>query len=96
MALLTREQIQKLAALSRLRLSEDEVEKYQKELSDILDYVKLLESVDVEGLTPAYQVTGLQNIMRTDNIVDYQANPADMLAGAPKNQNGYIQVGRMI
>ncbi len=96
MSELTREQILKLAKLSRLSLTEDEIAKYQKELGDILDYVKRLESVDVSGLKPTYQVTGLSNVTREDVVVDAQADPKQLLKNAPKSQDGYIKVGRMI
>lgn len=96
MSQLTREQILKLAKLSRLSLTEDEITKYQKELGDILDYVKRLESVDVSGLKPTYQVTGLQNVMREDVVVKQQATPEELIKNAPKSQDGYIKVGRMI
>jgi aspartyl-tRNA(Asn)/glutamyl-tRNA(Gln) amidotransferase subunit C len=96
MSQLTREQILKLAKLSRLSLTEDEINKYQKELGDILDYVKRLESVDVSGLTPTYQVTGLSNVTREDTVVETQADPKQLLNNSPKSQDGYIKVGRMI
>lgn len=96
MSELTREQILKLAKLSRLSLTEDEISKYQKELGDILDYVKRLESVDVSGLKPTYQVTGLSNVTREDIVVEAQADPTILLKNTPKSQNGYIKVGRMI
>ena len=50
MAKLSRDDILKLARLARLRLSETEVETYQKELSAILEYVAHLDSADTEGL----------------------------------------------
>lgn len=96
MSELTREQILKLAKLSRLSLTEDEIIKYQKELGDILDYFKILESVDVSGLKPTYQVTGLSNVTRKDVVVGAQADPSELLKNAPQSQDGYLKVGRMI
>ena len=55
---LTKEEVIKLAKLSRLKLSDREVERFQNELSSILNYVKQLDSVNVNGLKPTYQVTG--------------------------------------
>ena len=71
MAKLTREDVLKLARLARLDLSDEEVEEYQRELSAILQYVEQLSEVDVDGLKPTNQVTGLINVMRPDEIVDY-------------------------
>lgn len=86
----------KLAKLSRLALSEEEIEKYQKELSSILDYIERLEAVDTTGLQPTYQVSGLQNVMRSDDVVLQQATPDELLKRVPKTEGRYIKVGRMI
>jgi aspartyl-tRNA(Asn)/glutamyl-tRNA(Gln) amidotransferase subunit C len=59
MAKLTREDVLKLAALARINLSDVEVEEFSEELSAILQYVEQLSSVDVAGLAPTNQVTGL-------------------------------------
>ena len=96
MAKLTRDDVLKLARLARLDISDDEVEKFQGELSAILDYVDQLNTVDVTGLEPTTQVTGLKNVMREDEIVDYGISPEDLLRIAPKVQDGHIKVNRMI
>ena len=96
MSKLTTEDILKLARLARLKLTDDEVKKYQKELSAILGYVEQLDSVDVNGLEPTYQVTGLTNIARPDVVVDYGVSKADLLKNVPRLSDDYIQVQRMI
>lgn len=93
---LTREDVLKLARLARLDLSDEEVEAYRKELSAILDYVAQLDNADVAGLEPTTQVTGLKNVMREDQVVDYGVSPEDLLRLAPKTQDGQIKVNRMI
>ncbi len=96
MAKLTKGAVLKLADLSRLKLTDDEIERFQTELSEILDYVQMLDSVDVTGLEPTYQVTGLKNVMRKDAPVDYQAKPADLLRGAPATENNQYKVKRVL
>ena len=59
MAKITREEILKLARLSRLHLNEDEVQEFTDEIGKIIDYVKVLDNVDVSGLRPGI-VTGKQ------------------------------------
>ena len=59
MAKITREEILKLARLSRLHLNEDEVQEFTDEIGKIIDYVKVLDNVDVSGLRPPI-VTGKQ------------------------------------
>jgi aspartyl-tRNA(Asn)/glutamyl-tRNA(Gln) amidotransferase subunit C len=96
MADLSREDVLKLARLARLTITDDEVEKYRAELSEILKYVELLQNADVTGLEPTTQVTGLKNVMRADEIVDYGVSPDDLLRIAPKTEGRHIKVKRMI
>lgn len=96
MADLTRDDVLKLARLARLTVTDEEVEKYRLELSQILRYVEQLQSADVEGLEPTNQVTGLKNVMREDKIVDYGVTPDDLLRIAPRTQDRHIKVKRMI
>jgi aspartyl-tRNA(Asn)/glutamyl-tRNA(Gln) amidotransferase subunit C len=96
MADLTREDILKLARLARLDLSEDEITEYSAELSEILQYVDLLQSVDITGLEPTNQVTGLTNVTRSDEIIDYGYKVQDLLKNVPAVENNHIKVKRMI
>lgn len=96
MSKLTRDDVLKLAALSRLKLTEEEIRRSQGELSAILDYVKVLNSVDTANLEPTYQVTGLKNVMREDKVIDYQAKPTDLLSNAPALEDGQFKVKRVI
>jgi aspartyl-tRNA(Asn)/glutamyl-tRNA(Gln) amidotransferase subunit C len=64
MADLTRDDILKLARLSRIDLTEDEVDEFAGELTAILHYVEQLDAIAVDGLLPTSQVTGLENVTR--------------------------------
>lgn len=96
MANLTRDDVLKLARLSRLHLNDDEIGKFQKEIEAIIGYVGQLQQVDGAGLEPTYQVTGLQNIMRRDEIIDYGIRPHELLKNAPATEAGHIKVRRML
>jgi aspartyl-tRNA(Asn)/glutamyl-tRNA(Gln) amidotransferase subunit C len=96
MADLTRDDVLKLARLARLQLTDEEVENFRKELNEVLGYVKQLDDVNVDGLGPTAQVTGLKNVMRADEVIDYGISVKDLLALAPKTQDGQIKVKRMI
>jgi aspartyl-tRNA(Asn)/glutamyl-tRNA(Gln) amidotransferase subunit C len=96
MADLTRDDVLKLARLARLSITEEEIEKYRSELSEILKYVEQLSQADVTGLQPTTQVTGLTNVMRDDTVDDYGATPDDLLRGAPATEDRQIKVKRMI
>lgn len=96
---LTRDDVLKLARLSRLQLSEEEIIQYQKELSSILEYVKQLDSVDVKDLKPTYQVTGLTsedpNATRRDEVTT-QVTQSELFKNLPSEEAGHIKVKRMI
>lgn len=96
MSKLTRDQVLKLAQLSRLKLTDEEIERLGKELSEILTYVEMLNQADTRGLEPTYQVTGLKNVMREDEVIDYQAKPRELLAGAPATEQNSFKVKRVI
>lgn len=96
MAKLTREDVLKLAQLARLELSDDEIESYQSELSEILQYVEQLQNVDVGGLKPTNQVTGLTNVTREDEVRDYGYKTDELLKNVPKVKNHQIEVKRML
>lgn len=96
MADLTRDDILKLARLARLDLSDEEIEQFPKELNAILHYVEQLQAADVTGLEPTNQVTGLTNVTRKDEVVDYGYAPKELLKNVPSVLDDHIKVKRMI
>lgn len=96
MAKITRDDVLKLARLSRIKLSDNEVDKFVIELSAIVEYVKQIDSVDVSGLEPTDQVTGLMNVMRPDEIVDYGETTEVLLKNAPDREKNQIKVKRVL
>lgn len=96
MSKLTREDVLKLAKLARLELTDAEVEEYSTELTEILQYVEQLSGVDVKGLKPTNQVTGLVNVTREDKIKDYGYETKDLLKNVPEVKDDQIKVKRMI
>jgi aspartyl-tRNA(Asn)/glutamyl-tRNA(Gln) amidotransferase subunit C len=96
MSKLSRDDVLKLANLSRLKLTDEEIKKFREELSSILEYVEKLDSVDVSGLEPTYQVTGLKNVMRADELVDYGYKTEDLLKNAPAVKDSQFKVKRVL
>ncbi|HSX44792.1 MAG TPA: Asp-tRNA(Asn)/Glu-tRNA(Gln) amidotransferase subunit GatC [Candidatus Saccharimonadales bacterium] len=96
MARLTHDDILKLAALARLHLTDDEAKRFQTEISAILGYVELLQTVNLTGYEPTSQVSGLTNVMRDDEIKDYGVSPEELLENAPAVKDGQIKVKRML
>jgi aspartyl-tRNA(Asn)/glutamyl-tRNA(Gln) amidotransferase subunit C len=88
---LTIEEVRKVAALARLRLSDEELERMQQQLSSILDYMQVLQEVDVTDVPPTAQVTDVVNIVRPDEV--RPSLPVDeALSGAPQREGDYFKV----
>lgn len=96
MSKLSRDDVLKLAALSKLRLSDEEIENLRGELSEILSYVEQLNDVDTSGLKPTYQVTGLVNVSRPDETKDYGYKTAELLKNAPALLDDQFKVKRVL
>lgn len=96
MAKLTRDEVLKLAKLAHLELTETEVLKFQGEISDILNYVEQLQSVKVDGDEPTYQVTGLNNVTRPDEVTDYGVSQEELLKNLPARDKNYIKVKKIL
>jgi len=85
--------IEHVAKLARLGLSEKEKDRFQKDLSSILDFIEKMKEVDVDDTPSTAQVTGLVNASRQDEIDSI--NPEGrkrLLANAPETRDGYIKV----
>ena len=63
---LSRDEVKHIAKLARLELSESEIEKFSKQLSDILTHARMLDEVNTDGVEPIAQITCLQNISFSD------------------------------
>lgn len=88
--------VRHLAQLSSISLSDDEVSSLQEDLANILTYIEQLQEVDTENVEPTYQVTGLKNVGREDEIIDYGLGRDDLLAGAPDVQDSQIKVPKVL
>jgi aspartyl-tRNA(Asn)/glutamyl-tRNA(Gln) amidotransferase subunit C len=88
---LTREQVEHVAELAKLGLTEDEIETYRQQLSDILDYAAVLETLDTAHIAPTASVLPLENVMRDDKSAP-SLSQNDVLANAPASTDGFFQV----
>jgi aspartyl-tRNA(Asn)/glutamyl-tRNA(Gln) amidotransferase subunit C len=94
---LTIEEIKHIADLARLELTEEELAKYGEQLSAVLSYIDQLQEVDVEGVEPTAQVTGLTNVWRKDEIRDCpEAEREAALHEAPELEEHQIKVKRVL
>jgi aspartyl-tRNA(Asn)/glutamyl-tRNA(Gln) amidotransferase subunit C len=94
---LDKKQIEHIANLARLELSDEEVKKYGGQLSGIFDYIEQLSEVNVEGVEPTAQVTGMKNILREDKVEVWAENEVEAsLNQAPETEDHQIKVKRVL
>ncbi len=85
--MLSLEEIQKVARLSKLELTPDEEKKYQAELSELLGFFEKLENVDTSSVEPLSQVTGLENNLRIDEVQNFDADKLLKCSPREKSQD---------
>lgn len=92
---LSRDEVLHIARLARLGLSEDEVTKFQGQLSQIIDQFQALQSLDTEGVPPTAYPLSLENVARDDAL--RPSLPVDVaLANAPLREGNFIRVRRVL
>lgn len=91
----TREDVENVALLSRLRIDEKDMDKNIQELSDFLEYVDRLQQVDTENVMPTAHVLPIQNVFRED-VVKPSLDRDLALSNAPESEDGYFRVPKII
>lgn len=79
---LTKIQVQHIAELAKLQLTDDELDKMTQQLSAILDHAARLQELNTDAIPPTASVVPLQNVMRDDKVAD-SLSREDALANAP-------------
>ena len=88
---LSYEQVRHIAWLARLGLSEEEVEKFSLQLSNILENFEILKQVDTANVPPTTHSIPLQNVFRKDDVADSYSQ-AEILSNAPKQAEKCFKV----
>lgn len=88
---ITTADVEKVAGLARLRLTDDELERFTAQLGDILDHAADLESLDLDGVEPMARPIPLANVLRTDEPGE-PLDRATVLDVAPAAEDGQFRV----
>ncbi len=94
--MISKQQVEHMAKLARIELTENEKKKFQKELSSILDYVKQLNKVNTSKIERIAQITGLKDVMRSDVVVKRQDARNKLLKQAPQRKQDYFKVPKIL
>ena len=88
---LTRDEVLHVAKLARVGVTDDDVAKFQHQLSDILDHFSALNEIDTTDVPPTTQSLPLENVMAGDEPRP-SLSQAEVLANAPEQQDGQLRV----
>ena len=88
---LSREEVLRIARLARLGLSDEEINKMQEQMSNILANFEILEQVDTADVPPTAQSIALRNVMSDDEVAP-SLPPDDILANAPRKESDFFRV----
>lgn len=87
--------IQRVAKLASIPLSDQEAAKLEKQLDETLDYVTQLNKLDTKNVEPTSQVTGLENVTR-DDVVTPSLSQEKALKNAKRTHNGFFVVDAVL
>ena len=92
--MITIKDVEHVAKLARLELTEAEKEKYTKQLGAILDYVQQMNEVDTSNVEPMSHAIPLKNVMREDEV-DYEQTREELMQNAPAKEYGFFKVPKI-
>jgi len=97
MSKLSKKDVKHIAKLAKLKLSKSEIDKFSKQLSEIITYVGQLRKVDTSKVEATSQTTGLENVTRKDEIISENIlAQQEALSGTEKVHNGYFVVDAVL
>ena len=92
--MITIKDVEHVAKLARLELTEEEKELYTKQLGDVLKYVDQMNEVDTSNVKPMSHAIDFVNVMREDKVV-YDHTKEQLMANAPDEENGFFKVPKI-
>ncbi len=88
---LSREEVLHIAALAKVGVTEEDVERFREQLSNILEYFEALQKLDTSGVPPTAQSIALQNVIMCDDVRP-SMTPDEVLANAPQREEDFFKV----
>lgn len=93
--MITRSDVDHVALLGRLELTDEEKELYTRQLNDILGYFQSLQKLDTEKVRPTAHVLPLKNVLREDRVGGHMSRE-DALANCPDRDEDFFKVPRIV
>ena len=92
---ISKEEVIHIAKLACLNLSEAEIEKYTKDMQEILELANMVNNVNTEGMNETGAANNKRNVLRKDEVVDF-GNRELLLQNAPSQDEGMFRIPKVI
>ena len=92
--MITVKDVEHVAKLARLELTEEEKEKYAGQLGDVLKYVEQMNEVDTSNVVPMAHAIDFVNVMREDTV-KYEQTKEQLMSNAPDEEDGFFKVPKI-
>ncbi len=92
---ISKQEVEHIALLARLKLTEEETDLYTEQLNSILGYAAMLEQLDTENVKPTAHAVELFNVLRDDEVKPSLAQEK-ALKNAPEAEDGFFRVPRIV
>ncbi|WP_206812186.1 Asp-tRNA(Asn)/Glu-tRNA(Gln) amidotransferase subunit GatC [Paradesulfitobacterium ferrireducens] len=92
---ISRKDVEHVALLARLELTEEEIEAYTGQLDSILEYAAMLNRLDTDNVEPTAHAVPLHNVLRTDEV-RRSIEREKALQNAPDSEDGFFRVPKIV
>ncbi len=91
----SKEELLHIANLADLNIADDEVDKYLKNLDDILNYVEVIQKAPIDDLNETFMANESANVFRKDEVIDFE-NKEGIMNNAPELENNMFKIPKVI
>lgn len=92
---ISRAEVEHVALLARLTLTEEEINQYTEQMNSILEYAAMLEQIDTSSVSPTAHAVELHNVLRDDEVRP-SMEQEKVLKNAPQAEEGFFRVPRIV
>jgi len=92
---ITKQDVEHIAWLARIELTEEEKELFTKQFNEILQYFSKLDEIDTDGVPPTYHVIEVSNVFRDDEVQE-SLNQEEALRNAKRKEKGFFKAPRIL
>ncbi len=91
--MLTQDEVKHIALLARIGVKDEEIAKYQKDLSAVLDFFRELEMLATDEVPAIGHITGMTDVARTDLAEDFDTvGKQGIMSNVPETKDGFVKV----